>query len=81
MVPLAPETKREASKLSGVHKMLSALSACTAIGAVAPTAMLNRSRSMQLHALNSFVHGGIHPLQRRRDGYPVMLVRQVPQSV
>jgi hypothetical protein len=29
------------------------------------------------HALNSFVHGGIHPLRRAQDGFPVELAARV----
>ena len=28
-------------------------------------------------ALNSYVHAGIHPLQRKKSGYPVQLVEQI----
>ena len=28
-------------------------------------------------ALNSFVHAGIHPIQRQESGYPVQLVEQI----
>jgi len=29
------------------------------------------------NALNSYVHAGIHPLQRRTEGYPIQLVEQM----
>lgn len=32
---------------------------------------------MQRHALNSFVHGGIHALRRHQEGFPVQIVRQL----
>lgn len=80
LAPLSTETEKSARKLPMVSKMLEALDACRVASAAAPTAMLNRFKAMQLHALNSFVHGGILPLQRHRDGYPVLMLRQVLQS-
>lgn len=29
------------------------------------------------HAMNSFVHSGIHPLRRHAEGYPVKLIQDV----
>jgi hypothetical protein len=75
--PLSAESEKEASKLFGIVKMLAALSASSAPSAAAPTAMLNRFKKTSLPALNSFVHGGIHPLQRHRHGYPESLIIQV----
>ncbi|MGJ7497886.1 DUF6988 family protein [Variovorax sp. RT4R15] len=80
LAPLSAETEKSARKLPMVSKMLGALDACPAAGAAAPTAMLNRFKARQLHAFNSFVHGGIHPLQRHRDGCPVVMLLQVLQS-
>ncbi|MGJ7498446.1 DUF6988 family protein [Variovorax sp. RT4R15] len=80
LAPLSGETEKSVRKLPTVSNMLGALDACPAAGAAAPTAMLNRFKAMQLHALNSFVHGGIHPVQRHRDDYPVAMLRQVLQS-
>jgi len=30
--------------------------------------------------LNSFIHGGIHPFARQRDGYPVALLLDVTKN-
>jgi len=45
--------------------------------AAAPAAMLGRFDDMQRHALNSFVHAGIHALRRHQDGFPERLVQQL----
>ena len=39
-----------------------------------PIAEFNR---YSRHALNSFVHSGIHPLRRVREGYPVQMAATV----
>lgn len=74
---LSPKTEKDASKLPGVSRMLSELGKTTAPSAAAPTAMLNKFKETSLNALNSFVHGGIHPLQRHQEGYPEKLIFQV----
>lgn len=74
--PLSVDSEKEATRLLGLSKMLTALGASTHVSAVAPTAMLNQLKKTSLHALNSFIHGGIHPLQRHRSGYPDSLVIQ-----
>ena len=42
--------------------------------------MLKEFRDVQWSALNSFLHGGIHALQRHGSGYPVQLVEQIIKS-
>jgi len=42
--------------------------------------MLTRFKDVQLEALNSFVHGGIHSLRRHTDGFPLQIALQVIQS-
>ncbi|RZL62865.1 MAG: hypothetical protein EOP81_14975 [Variovorax sp.] len=75
--PLDAESQKRASKLPGASPMLAELARSPAPGAAAPTAMLGRFKEMQWAALNSFVHGGIHPLRRQSDGYPERMVVQL----
>lgn len=39
--------------------------------------MLLNFRKTNYHAMNSFVHSGIHPLRRHAEGYPVKLIQDV----
>lgn len=39
--------------------------------------MLVHFKDLSWNAMNSFVHGGIHPLRRNTDGFPVHLALQV----
>jgi len=50
------------------------------VGTSAPAAahqMLVQFKGVSWHAMNSFVHGGIHPLRRHAEGFPVALALQV----
>jgi hypothetical protein len=42
--------------------------------------MLNEFRNVQWKALNSYVHGGIHALQRYGAGYPEELIKEIVKS-
>jgi hypothetical protein len=42
--------------------------------------MLSEFRDVQWKGLNSYVHGGIHALQRHGSGYPVQLIEQIIKS-
>jgi hypothetical protein len=42
--------------------------------------MLNEFRDVQWKGLNSYVHGGIHALQRHGSGYPIQLIEQIIKS-
>jgi hypothetical protein len=42
--------------------------------------MLKEFRDVQWKGLNSYVHGGIHALQRHGSGYPLQLVEQIIKS-
>jgi len=42
--------------------------------------LLTRFRDRLLPGLNSFVHGGIHPLRRKSDGYPESMLLNVIES-
>ncbi|CAG1012670.1 hypothetical protein BURC_00228 [Burkholderiaceae bacterium] len=62
------EAEQAARKLPGYMEMLDAVMKKAPQGLSAPIAEFNR---YSRHALNSFVHSGIHPLSRARDGYPL----------
>ncbi len=46
----------------------------------AATQMLTQFKDVTAGALNSFVHGGIHPLHPQTEGYPLPLLIQVVQT-
>ena len=79
--PLDLDSEQAAKNLDGPEKMLDALKARAGfnrqlIGLVSP---LVEIRENQWRAMNSFVHGGIHPLQRT-DGFPLQLAAQVVRN-
>lgn len=47
------------------------------IPAAAAHQMLVRFKDVSWHAMNSFVHGGIHPLRRHAEGFPIPLALQI----
>lgn len=61
------EAEQQANKLPGSMDMLKAVIKTAPKALTAPLAEFNQ---YSRHALNSFVHGGIHPLQRTQGGYP-----------
>lgn len=79
--PLDLDSEQAAKNLDGPEKMLDALKARAGfnpqlMGLVIP---LDEIRGNQWKAMNSFVHGGIHPLQRV-DAFPVELAAQVVRN-
>src|SRR6185369_2871796 len=68
------ESEQHAKNLPSVAEMMGALS--TKAPPPAYQALANFKES-SWKALNSFVHAGIHPLQRQDAGYPVQLVEQI----
>lgn len=79
--PLTVESEQAAKNLPGVNQMLADIE--KRVGAEVPRAahqMLARFRDVQLKALNSFVHNGIHSLRRHSDGFPLDIALQVVQS-
>lgn len=42
--------------------------------------MLKEFRDIQWKALNSYVHGGVHALQRHGAGYPEQLMKDIIKS-
>ncbi|MBH3456755.1 hypothetical protein I5Q41_18915 [Pseudomonas monteilii] len=41
------------------------------------SSMLLNFKEVNYHAMNSFVHSGLHPLRRHAEGYPAVLVQDV----
>lgn len=77
VTPLTPATENEASKLPMLTAMLAAI-----VGKAPPAAMQMPRQFEDVHAsaLNSVVHGGIHPVKRLAEGYPVPLLMQVVRN-
>jgi hypothetical protein len=64
------DAEQSAKSLPGYMEMLEAVVKNAPQGLSAPLAEFNQ---YSRHALNSFVHSGIHPLRRARDGFPMTL--------
>lgn len=62
------ESEQAAKNLPGCLDMLNAVAKVAPAGLVAPLMEFNQYTR---HALNSFVHSGIHALHRSRYGYPL----------
>ena len=69
--------EKVANKLPMLTEMLGAIE-----GKAPPAAtqMLTQFKDVSVGALNSFVHTGIHPLQRQSEGYPLQLLIQVVRN-
>ncbi|MGO4308179.1 hypothetical protein AB4Z41_31610 [Cupriavidus sp. RAF12] len=77
--PLTLQSEQAAKNLPGVSDMIKQIGMRAGQG-LAPTAahqMLSHFKDVSWNAMNSFVHGGIHPLRRTADGFPLHLVLQV----
>ena len=74
VAPLTPESQQTAKKLPGVPEMLAAIERSGPAGAAA---LLGRARTRLWDAMNSFIHGGIHPYQRGQEGYPAQMLIDV----
>lgn len=79
--PLDPDSEQAAKNLEGAERMLASLKARAGfnpavMGLVIP---LDEIRRNHWRAMNSFVHGGIHPLQRS-EAFPVVLACQVVRN-
>ena len=68
------ESEQGAKNLPGYSEMLSAILRAAPEGLTAPLAEFNQ---YSRHALNSFVHSGIHALHRTRHGYPTEMALTV----
>lgn len=75
--PLNEANQKAASKLPMVADMLKALTEHGPPTAVRPLAQF---KNMSAGAMNSFVHNGIHPLQRHREHFPAPLLEQIVKS-
>lgn len=64
---LGGESEQAAKNLPGYSEMLNVVLKSAPEGLVAPLAEFNQ---YSRHALNSFVHSGLHALHRARHGYP-----------
>jgi len=64
---LTPEAELAAKNLPGAGEMLAKVLKVAPVGL---TAHLAEFDQYSRHALNSYVHSGIHPLRRVRDGFP-----------
>jgi hypothetical protein len=81
MAPLSSESEQAAKSLPTANAMIDDIGKVA--GTSAPTRahqMLVHFRDVQMKALNSFVHAGIHPLRRYAEGYPMQLILQVLES-
>jgi hypothetical protein len=77
MTPLTLVSEQAAKNLPSVNEMMKDLSTKPPEGAYQ---MLAHFKDVSWRALNSFVHGGIHPLRRRSEGFPLPLIIQVLQN-
>ena len=68
------EAEQSAKKLPGHIEMLEAVVKKAPEGLAAPMAEFNQ---YSRHALNSFVHSGIHPLRRAREGFPLEMAATI----
>ena len=71
---LNQQTELDAKNVAGLTDMLDALARKAPPELSIP---LQEFQSSSRHASNSYVHSGIHPLRRVRDGYPVALAEQL----
>lgn len=75
--PLSEQTEKAAIQQPSINEMFEQISS------KAPPAacrMLAEFKDVSWKALNSYVHGGIHAVNRHGEGYPVPLVIQVLQN-
>lgn len=68
------ETEQAAKNLPGYMEMLESVGKRAPEGLAAPLAEFNQ---YSRHALNSFVHSGIHPLRRAQEGFPLELAHRL----
>ena len=78
LAPLTLQSEQAAKNLPGASEMIEQIG--KRVGQGAPAAahqMLSHFKDVTWHAMNSFVHGGIHPLWRSTEGFPIDLALQV----
>lgn len=76
-VPLDADSEQGAKNLPGAGDMLRALVREAPPGLTIP---LQQFEAISVKALNSFVHSGIHPLIRSKEGIPLALAVQVVRN-
>jgi len=76
-VELTPESEQKASNMPILSLMLKQINEKAPRQA---TQMLNEFKGVSGKAMNSFVHCGIHAVNRHDSGYPVHLIIQVLQN-
>lgn len=74
---LTLEAEQAAKNLPGALAMLESVKSKAPAGLGLP---LVEFHEVSWKALNSFVHGGIHPLRRIADGFPVQLGEQIVRN-
>jgi len=72
--PLESEAEQAAKRLPGYLDMLAAVQKTGPAGLTQPLTEFNQHSR---HALNSFVHTGIHPLSRTMEGFPLPLAEKI----
>jgi hypothetical protein len=78
LAPLSPESEHIAKSLPSLNEMIEAIG--KRVGTHAPAVahqQLMHFKDVSWHAMNSYVHGGIHPLRRSADGFPVALASNI----
>lgn len=75
--PLTLETEHAAKKMPMLSDQLKQIQQKAPEQAAR---MLLNFKEVSYHAMNSFVHSGIHPLRRHAEGYPATLVEDVLRS-
>lgn len=77
--PLTTESARQANEGLGLADMLKALEAAPEAPA-AIVAQLRGYKDVTWKAMNSYTHGGLHPLARTLTGYPEQLIYDVTRN-
>lgn len=78
--PLTIESERAAKNLPGAKDMIDALCSSVSRPNGVPASayqMLAHFKDVTWPAMNSFVHGGLHPLRRTTEGFPLGLATQI----
>lgn len=81
VAPLTTESEQAAKNLPSASEMIEQIG--KRVGTNVPEAahqMLVRFKEVSWQAMNSFVHGGIHPLRRHAEGFPVPLALQIMRN-
>ncbi|WP_305825624.1 DUF6988 family protein [Massilia brevitalea] len=74
LAPLNEDTQKTANKLPMATEMLKALEKHGPSMAVRP---LMQFKAISASPMNSYIHSGVHPLQRHREGFPAVLLYQL----